>query len=92
MSDHGLEAQIQVAPNDTFHCGKGSMSFDAYRMEYSLKSTHWREHQIDKEKQNQDVSTVGLDIYLMTSLTSELMEARGLLQRLHLEVKGCQVG
>lgn len=45
-----------------------------------LNQTHWREHQIDKEKQNQDISTVGLDIYLMTSLTSELMEARGLLR------------
>lgn len=44
-----------------------------------LNQTHWWEHQIDKEKQNQDVSTLGLDIYLMTSLSSELMEARGLL-------------
>lgn len=38
MSDHGPGAQIQVAPDDTLHCGKGSPSFDAYRMEHSLKS------------------------------------------------------
>ena len=45
-----------------------------------LNQTHWWERQTYKEKQNQDVSTLGLDICLMTSLTSELMEARGLLR------------